>query len=152
MKNFPHVLLIPVVYLDLRLSLQIFVKIFNDSNIIFRGWGKMIHGINIMTLSLYSKTSAHIRMHWYHFIKLYKNTRKTISWDYPFKSIFTAIIVSTKSWPPPPKEWRSVIVCYKQIGVRLEGDWRKSADGCHATFDRWPNSSESEKAWSSFNL
>jgi hypothetical protein len=71
-------------------------------------------------------------MHWNHFIKLYKNTRKTISWDYPFKSIFTAIIVSTKSWPPPPKEWRSVIVCYKQKGDGLEGDWRKSADGCRA--------------------
>ncbi len=39
-------------------------------------------------------------MHRYHFIKLYKNTRKTISWHYPFKSIFTAIIVSPKSWHP----------------------------------------------------
>ncbi len=54
--------------------------------------------------------------------------------SHPFLKIFTAITVSTKS-PPPPMEWR-----------------RKSADGCRTTFSLRPNSSESEKAWSSFNL
>jgi hypothetical protein len=29
---------------------------------------------------------------------------------------------------------------------------RKSANGCRATFSLGPNSNESEKAWSSFNL
>jgi hypothetical protein len=36
-----------VVHLDLRISSQIFEKIRNDPNVIFRGWGKMIHEKNL---------------------------------------------------------------------------------------------------------
>ncbi len=32
------------------------------------------------------------------------------------------------------------------------GEGRKSADGCRANFSLHPNSSERQKAWSSFNL
>ncbi len=58
--NFQLVLLIPVVYLDLRISLHILEKILNDSNIIFRGLGeddswKKYHD----TLPLKQNISAH---------------------------------------------------------------------------------------------
>ena len=68
--------------------------------------------------------------------------------SHPFLSIFTAIIVSTKSLPPPPKH----MVGTGWGELSLGGRGRKFADGCRATFSLRPNSSESEKAWSSFNL
>jgi len=54
--------------------------------------------------------------------------------SHPFLNHFHRKTVSSKS-PPPPREWR-----------------RKPADGCRATFSLRPNSSDSEKAWFSFNL
>ncbi len=39
-ENLPPVSLIPVVHLDLQISLRIFEKVLNDPNGIIRGWGE----------------------------------------------------------------------------------------------------------------
>jgi len=56
-QNLPPVSLTPVVRLDLRISPQIFEKIWNDPNVIIRGLGKgdlwkKLEAKNLMTLSL----------------------------------------------------------------------------------------------------
>ncbi len=68
--------------------------------------------------------------------------------SHPFQSIFKAIIVSTKSWPPLPTYCVSVIVCHKQMGGQVSGGGggSNSADGCRATLSLRPNSSESKKS------
>ncbi len=58
--NLPPVSLTPVVHLDLWISPRIFQKVWNDPNVIFRAWGKVIHE---------------------------KNLKQKISWHCPFKEI-----------------------------------------------------------------
>ncbi len=59
--NLPPVSLTPVVHLDLRISPRLFVKVWNDPNVIFRGLGagdswKKPEAKNLVTLSLYKET------------------------------------------------------------------------------------------------
>ncbi len=93
---------------------------------------KFIKILSLETIPLNSRVNGFLKRNIQEFIfniEFSHNYLSSLS-----KEFSPAITVSTKS-PPPPMEWR-----------------RKSADGCRTTFSLRPNSSESEKAWSSFNL
>jgi hypothetical protein len=95
MANLPPVSLMRVLHLDMRISLRIFEKIWNDPNIIFMAWGKIVHEKNLKL-----KISWHCP---------FKDPHYGEAWARSLESLMEGHNWFFNQFVEIP--WRSVIVC-----------------------------------------